>query len=158
MSTRDRGGKRYIPQGPRKIVDETELMRWWEEGLTYKEMAERYLEQYNLQVRPQMFSEWRRRRGLPRRISHHEEFVPSTWKMNPRHRYRMEITALRTLAQMWDGKEVSAERQRMAERLLKRVREEGVVVAYAPNTEQGFFMIPREAKDGEAIVRRKMVV
>lgn len=46
----------------------------------------------------------------------------------------------------------------MAERLLKRVREEGVVVAYAPNTEQGFFMIPREAKDGEAIVRRKMVV
>lgn len=40
---------------PAKIVDEGEVIRWFEEGRTYKWMTEEYLRKYNLEVAPSIW-------------------------------------------------------------------------------------------------------
>lgn len=49
--------------GKRKIVDEGEVIRWFEEGWTYKEMIDEYKRKYNIETVSSMWGSFRRRRG-----------------------------------------------------------------------------------------------
>ena len=89
-----------------KIQDEQELLRWFEEGKTYREMKELYASQYNLDVGTSMFSNFRRRRGLDTRIVRDEALIP--WAVLPQHRYAYPVMNLRHEARLRAGDDIGA--------------------------------------------------
>lgn len=58
------------------IQDEAEVVRWFEEGRTYRWMTEEYERKYNLVVSPSLWGDFRRRKDLPRRIDRDDELRP----------------------------------------------------------------------------------
>lgn len=133
-----------------KIVDEGEVTRWIEEGQTYAWMVEEYARKYNLQVSPSMFSNFRHRRGLSRRSARNDELIP--WHVEKQHRWRYPLAMLRYEARRRAGMDIEPERLEALESWLDHLREEGVVVHYDPDTEDGFFYVPpREGIDTDLI-------
>jgi hypothetical protein len=133
----------------RKIQDETELRRWYEAGVTYEEMAARYLEKYNLEVKPSMFSSWRSRMGLPKRIVRDEDLIP--WEVRPEHRYNHNVNMLRIEARRRRGIEISELEASRLEGWKRRLEEDGAVIHYDPDTEKGFHRVARSKGDHELI-------
>jgi len=124
-----------------KIVDHSEVDRWIEEGRTFRWMAEEYLHKYALEVVPTMFSNYRARRGFPRRLTWNDELIP--WEIKVEHRWGKPVWALRTEAKLRGGVRVPED---SAERLRKykdQMDEDGVVIHYDPDTEQGWWLLPR---------------
>ena len=68
-----------------KIVDESEVMRWFAEGRTYAEMSRIYLEKYHVQTVSSLWGNFRRRKGLDRRINRDDELIP--WAVSREHRW-----------------------------------------------------------------------
>ena len=77
----------------RKIVDEGEVIRWFHEGLTYEEMSRRYREKYGIETVPTLWSNFRRRRGLTRRIVRDDDLIP--WAVREEHRWAYPLQMLR---------------------------------------------------------------
>ncbi|ATW61306.1 immunity repressor [Streptomyces phage Dexers] len=143
--------------GARKIVDEGEVVRWFEEGRTYAWMIEEYRRKYNIETVPSMWGNFRRRRGLQRRITRNDELIP--WQVKPEHRWLYPIAMLRAEARRREkGDEALSELERT--RLpswLKMLKDENAVVHYDPDTEEGFFYIPRQEGDDDLIHKPKKV-
>jgi hypothetical protein len=135
--------------GARKIVDESEIVHWFEEGRTYDWMVEQYRTKYNLEVVPSLFGNFRRRRGLARRITRNDDLIP--WSVEREHRWAYPLAMLRVEGRRRAGREL---RPRDAERLdafLALLEEEDAVIHYDPDTAEGFFYVPREAGDTDII-------
>lgn len=133
-----------------KIVDEGEVVRWIEEGRTYKWMCEEYLRKYDLQVSPSMFSNFRSRRGLDRRSARNDELIP--WEVKREHRWRYPLAMLRYEARRRAGFDIDPEKLDQLEAWVSHLREDGVVVHYDPDTEDGFFYVaPRDGIDTDLI-------
>lgn len=126
--------------GRSKIVDEAEVIRWIEEGRTYREMTETYLEKYNLQVSPTMFSNFRSRRGLDGRIVRDDNLIP--WQIKPEHRYAWAANMLRVEGRRRAGKNVSPNEAEQLAGWKRTLEREGAVIHYDPDTAQGFFLVP----------------
>ncbi|APC43272.1 hypothetical protein Joe_32 [Streptomyces phage Joe] len=141
--------------GARKIVDEGEVIRWFEEGRTYAWMIEEYRRKYNIETVPSMWGNFRRRRGLQRRITRNDELIP--WAVKPEHRWLYPIGMLRVEARRREkGEEALSELE--ATRLAswkKMLTEENAVVHYDPETEEGFFYIPRQEGDDDLVHKPK---
>ncbi|WLW38507.1 transcriptional repressor [Streptomyces phage Vanseggelen] len=137
--------------GARKIQDEGEVIRWFEEGRTYDWMVKEYRRKYNIETVPSLWGNFRRRRGLQRRITRNDELIP--WQVKPEHRWLYPIGMLRVEARRREkGEEALSELE--ATRLAswkKMLADEGAVVHYDPDTEQGFFYIPREKGDVDLV-------
>lgn len=126
--------------GRSKIVDEREVTRWIEAGRTYRWMAEKYLEKYDLEVTPTMFSNFRSRRGLDPRIVRDDELIP--WEVKPEHRYAWAVSMLRVEARQRAGKEVTPNEAEHLAGWKRTLEREQAVVHYDPDTEQGLFLVP----------------
>lgn len=141
---------------PRPIIDstrggESEVKRWFEEGKTYREMVDLYREQYNLEVSQTMFSNRRALRGWTRRHMRDDELIP--WAVKPEHRNERPVVMLRVEARVRAGLPITdAERSDLAY-FREQLEEKRAVVHYDPDTERGFFYVPREAGDAD-IIRR----
>lgn len=138
----------------RAIIDSTrggeaEVKRWFEEGLTYREMVERYQTQYNLQVAPTMFSNRRAARGWDRRIVRDVDLIP--WRVMPQHISRHAVAMLRALGRKRAGYPLSEREERELASLLGRLREADAVIHYEPDTEDGFFYVTRQPGDAEYV-------
>jgi hypothetical protein len=125
----------------RKIQDETELIRWIEEGKTYAWMVEEYKRKYNIEMVPSSFSNFRRRRGLERRSVRNDDLIP--WAVDVKHRWKNHIVMLRAEARRREGKPLNAQAARALVSWLASMKEQDLVVHYDPNTEEGFFYVPR---------------
>lgn len=136
--------------GHKKIQSESEVKRWIEQGKTYAWMSEEYLRKYDLQVSPSMFSQFRRRNGLEGRQARDASLVP--WAVNAEHRWANALQMLRAEARLRSGKDMPPERLRTLEVWKESLEEAGAVVHYEPDTEQGFFYVPKE--DGEDLIRK----
>ncbi|WJN63045.1 immunity repressor [Streptomyces phage phiScoe3] len=141
--------------GARKIVDEGEVIRWFEEGRTYHWMVDEYRRKYNIETVPSLWGNFRRRRGLQRRITRNDELIP--WQVKPEHRWLYPIGMLRVEARRREkGEEALSELERT--RLgswLKMLADENAVVHYDPDTEEGFFYIPRGEGDDDLVHKPK---
>lgn len=141
--------------GRRKMQDETEVRRWYEdEGRTFRWMAEEYARKYQLHVSPTMFSELARTRGWARRNVRDTDLI--SWAVDERHRWDSLLANLRTEGRIRAGMDPEALSYpvRVRWEAFKRDLEEtGTVVYYDRSTEQGFFLVPREATDDD-IIRR----
>lgn len=133
----------------RKMVDESEVRHWIEEGRTYRWMVEEYERKYNLQVAPTMFSNYRAKHGLARRITRDDSLIP--WDVKPEHRHDHILNMLRVEARLRAGQPVPEVHARKHASFMARLTEGNLVVLYDPATEEGFFYVPRQASDTDIV-------
>jgi hypothetical protein len=136
--------------GARKIQDESEVIRWFEQGVTYEEMVERYREKYNIETTPSMWGNFRRRRGLDRRITRDDELIP--WGVKVEHRHDYPILMLRKEARRRAGLPLSEEDEHAVDAWIAGMKEANTVLHYDPDTEDGWFYVrPRPGVDTDLI-------
>jgi hypothetical protein len=135
--------------GARKIQNEQEVLRWFEEGRTYKWMVEEYRRKYAIDTVPSLWGNFRRRRGLDRRLTRDDDLIP--WLLNPEHRWLYPVVMLRAEARRRDGKELSADETKRLATWKQMLAENDAVVHYDPDTEDGFHYVPRGAGDHDLI-------
>ncbi|UFD97967.1 transcriptional repressor [Streptomyces phage Pablito] len=137
----------------RKIQDEGEVIRWFEEGKTYAWMIDKYKEKYGIDTVPSMWGNFRRRRGLDRRIARDDDLIP--WEVKEEHRWLYPVAMLRVEARRRQGFPLTETDEARLESWKETLAEEKAVVHYDPDTEDGFFYVPREAEDDDLIHRPK---
>ena len=126
---------------PSKIVDASEVKRWIEEGRTYAWMVEEYARKYDIEMSIGAFSTFRYRHGMPRRIPRDVNLIP--WKVKDEHSNGYPLWVLRTESRIRGEFEVGSTRLRRLEAWKARMSADGVVIHYDPDTEQGWFLVPR---------------
>ncbi|WP_327068714.1 hypothetical protein [Kitasatospora sp. NBC_01302] len=132
-----------------KVQDEQEAIRWLREGKSYAWMVEKYLEKYNIQTTTSMWATFRHRKGLDLRITRDADLIP--WEVKEEHRWQYPLVMLRFEARRRAGHELKeADLSRLTSWKAER-ESTGTVVYYAPQTEDGFFYVPREASDTDLI-------
>ena len=134
-----------------KIVDRGEVRRWILDGRTYAWMAQEYARKYNVDVRPTMFSNFRRREGLARRSVRDDELIP--WHVKTEHRWAYPVVMLRTEARRRAKNELDDVEATRLEGWLAKLAENDEVVHYDPDTEQGFFYVPRRPNIDRGLIR-----
>lgn len=122
-----------------KIQDEGEVIRWLTEGRTYQWIIDEYRRKYNIETTVSMWSNFRSRRGLSRRLAWNEELVP--WAVKREHRWRHPVSMLRQEARRRAGMELSPERLANVLAWAEGLREQGLVVHYDPDTVDGFHYV-----------------
>lgn len=135
-----------------KIVSEDEVLRWIREGKTYAWMVEEYERRYNVQITQSAFANLRYRRGLDRRIARSDDLMP--WHVKPEHRWEYAPVMLRVEARRREGRTL---REQDAKRLASwkaTLRDNNLVVHYDPDTEEGWFYVPRREGVDMDLVRR----
>ncbi len=135
-----------------KIQDESEVLRWFEEGKPYEEMREIYRTKYNIETSQSLWSAFRRRKGLDRRNIRDEDLIP--WTIQDEHRWLHAPKMLRAEARLRAGLEVSEANQDELEAFKERLEHTDRVVYYDPDTEEGFFYVPRRPGIDDDMVRK----
>lgn len=130
--------------GRSKIVNEQEVLLWFKEGRTYQWMSDEYRRKYDINTVPSLWGNFRRRRGLEYRITRNDELIP--WFVKEEHRWDYPIMMLRMEARRRDGKDLSDEELTRLDVWRGRMTKDGTVVHYDPDTEEGWFYVPR--RDG----------
>jgi hypothetical protein len=134
-----------------KIVDEQEVIRWFEEGRTYEWMTEQYRTKYNLVMTPSAWGNFRHRRGLARRIIRDDELIP--WAIREEHRYLHPVMMLRLEARVRAGLDVPEVHAIRHRNFMARLAERNLVVDYDADSAEGFRLVPREDSDDDVIRR-----
>lgn len=75
------------------------------------------------------------------------------WKLKPQHRHLNAARMLRTLARMDAGLAVGKSLEEQARVWRAGLEEEGSVIAYDPDTEEGFWRVPRRPGIDLGLVR-----
>lgn len=136
--------------GASTIVDEGEVLRWFEEGRTYQWMSDEYLRKYGIERSIASWGNFRRRRGLEHRIVRDDALIP--WQIKEEHRWAYPVTMLRAEGRRRAGLELTENAQARLDSWKANLAEEGVVVHYDPDTEEGFFYVaPRKGVDTDLI-------
>lgn len=131
----------------RKIVDEQEVLRWFEEGRTYEWMCEQYRDKYGIDTVPSLWGNFRRRRGLTRRIAWDDDLIP--WRMEDHHRLAYPVAMLRLEARRRAGYPLSDDKVSRLSAWRDMLNREGKVVDYSP--EVGFVYVDRQPEDADLI-------
>lgn len=134
-----------------KIQDETEVLRWFEEGRTYAWMTEEYLRKYNVEMSPSAWGNFRRRRGLTRRITRDDDLIP--WEVNREHRWAWPINMLRQEARRRAGHQLTDKMAANVDAWLAGMERDGTVLHYDGDTDEGWFYVPRRPGIDKDIIR-----
>ncbi|NEA50465.1 hypothetical protein G3I35_30400 [Streptomyces sp. SID10815] len=136
-----------------KVQDTAEAVRWLREGKSYAWMVETYLEKYNIQTTTSMWATFRHRQGLDLKITRDSDLIP--WTVAEKHRWKYPLTMLRYEARKRAGHELKADQQERLDNWKAALAEGDRVVHYDPETEAGFFLIPRGDGDTDLIHQPK---
>lgn len=139
--------------GKTKIQNEQEAIRWIEEGRTYQWIVEEYERKYNITTTPTMWSNFRRRKGIEGRIVRDDDLIP--WEVRKEHRWSYPVMMLRAEARRRAGRELRGTDAKRLASWLQTLDDLNAVVLYNPNTDDGFFLVPREKTDDDIIRRPK---
>jgi len=134
-----------------KIQDEAEVRRWFEEGRTYQWMIEEYRRKYNIETVPSMWGNFRRRRGLVRRINRDDDMIP--WEVKPEHRWNYHVTMLRAAARREAGLSNNAQAEARLDSWLATLSSGDRVVDYDPDSPDGFSLVPRREGVDTGLIR-----
>ncbi|MEU7400097.1 hypothetical protein [Streptomyces sp. NPDC044948] len=133
----------------KKIQDDGEVIRWFEQGWTYDEMSAEYLRKYNIEMKPSAWGNFRYRKGLARRIARDDVLIP--WAVKKEHRTLYPLMMLRLEGRKRAGLPIDEDKRKRLESWHQMLKEENAVVHYDPDTTEGFFYVPREADDKDII-------
>ncbi|MFJ1932609.1 hypothetical protein ACIOGZ_08015 [Kitasatospora sp. NPDC088160] len=132
------------------VQDKQEAIRWLvDEDRDYKWMVAKYLEKYNIETTVSMWASFRSRSGLPRKIARGEELIP--WTVKKEHRWAYPVIMLRFESRRREGRDLSEVDQGRLDSWKKMLKDDGLVVHYVPDTDDGFFYVPREEQDTDLI-------
>lgn len=133
-----------------KLQNEQEFRRWWAEDKPYQWMIDEYMRKYGIEIVPSTIGNWRARLGLPRRQARDLDLVP--WSVKSEHQRKYVLTMLRAEGRRRSGAPLPPLQKARLDNWLKFMQEEGCVVHYDPDTEEGFFYVhPRPGKDRDLI-------
>ena len=134
-----------------KIQDAAEVRRWLDEGRTYDWMIQEYGRKYELSVSRGMFSNFRARNGMDRRVARDDDLIP--WAVKPEHRWAYPLAMLRVEARRRTGFDLRATDADRLEKWKARLVAEGLVVHYEPGTKQGWWYVPRREGVDKDLIR-----
>lgn len=126
-----------------KAPDKNTLNRYADEGLTQKQMADRWTEESGWNITRSAIAMALKREGVPpvRPRPRYEDLLP--WKVREKHIRKTDAQMLRILGRRRTGKSVQPEEDSRLNYWLDRLDEQDAVIAYVKDTEEGFFWIPR---------------
>lgn len=134
-----------------RIQDEEQVRRWYAEGRTYTWMSDEYERRYNITTTPTFWSYHRRRRGWSRRIVRDDALIP--WPITPQHRWHFYFAVLRMEARRRAGASLAKADVSRLEVVKHELAERDLVVAYDPQTEEGFSLVPRRPGIDHDLIR-----
>ncbi|MFF3006365.1 hypothetical protein ACFVTF_26590 [Kitasatospora sp. NPDC057940] len=136
---------------PRSLVqDKEEAIRWLvEDDRSYEWMVQRYLEKYNIQTTISMWASFRHRNGLPRKISRDRDLIP--WEVLEEHRWGYPVVMLRFEGRRREGRELSEYDAGRLDSWKQMLENGNLVVHYVPDTDDGWFYVPRDEGDTDII-------
>lgn len=147
----------------RMLPDDATIRRWFAEGLTYPEMAERHLEENGIEMKAASFNVHCGRLGLPNRNVRRAALIPWT-PIRPEHNNCYIINMLRRESARRSGAlkwvdpnhpDYSAYEVQRLNSWLQGLKEgnhgKGVVVHYDPETLEGFHYVNRRTTDTDII-------
>jgi hypothetical protein len=121
-----------------------------EAGTTYPQMIEFYRTKYNVETSVSMWSMFRKRKGLDRRVAWDNNLIP--WNVKIEHNYKYQILMLRKEARRRAGFALSEKDTHKVDTWIANLKRDGLVVHYDPDTEQGWFYVPaREGIDTDLV-------
>jgi hypothetical protein len=132
-----------------KIVDEEEAVAWIMDGRPYVWMVEEYRRKYGVETSVGMWAQFRRRRGLPRRIVMDPALIP--WRVKDEHHGSHTVHMLRAEARARAGKALAPVEQGRLASFRRMLADGDLVVHYEPDSEEGWFLVPREPGDTDII-------
>lgn len=135
--------------------DRTTLRRWLGEELTHRAIAERWREETGNACTRTAVTMAVNRYGLNAETKQprYEEYIP--WSPVKReHSMNPHARNLRLLAKRDRGEDLSADDVDRLESWLAKLAVRDAVVHYDRDTEQGFWLVPREPQDGAGMIRR----
>ena len=124
---------------PRLIPDSTELRRLVRQGKTHAEIADLVYERTGQRVTRGAVSSAISRAGLSSPANRYKDQLP--WRVRIEHSKHYAARMLRLLGRREGGEELNEQDVARLDAWLDRLRAEGVIVAYAPDTEEGFFYV-----------------
>lgn len=133
----------------RKIQDEQEIIRWFDDGWTYPQMVMEYRRKYGIETTPTLFANFRARRGLEMRNVRNAALIP--WQVEPAHRFAYPLSILRWEAQVREGRALSPSQAMKHASFMGALKRDDQVIDYDPV--QGFRLVPRVPSD-EDVIRR----
>lgn len=145
----------------RIIPPKNQLARWLEAGLTHEEIVDKIEEETGQRVTRPAVSLAVKREGLDgigrsRTIQRRKEEIP--WRVQPRHLQRYPVRMLRLYARARSGGALNEGEASRLDSWLAKLHEEGLVVAYDPDSYEGFLYVDREPGDPADIpIRRRRV-
>ena len=139
------------PDRRSKIQNVQQFIDWYNQGMSYSDMAKQWMKENDDVITPAAFSNLRVRLGLrPRLAQRDPKLIP--WVVRSEHYAALPMRMFHTKTRQAHRLPVNPEMlQRLAEweALLKA---QNLVVHYEPNTDQGFFYVPaREGIDNGLI-------
>lgn len=127
-----------------KVQDMQEALRWLEEGRTYQWCVDEYKRKYHIETSISMWAALRRRNGIDNRIVRDDALIP--WAVNEEHRHSHAVSMLRAEARRRAGRQLTPLMEDMLDTWLRGLERDGNVVHYDPDTEEGWWYVPR--RDG----------
>ena len=138
---------------PRKVPDKTTLARWKRQGLSQQEMAERIRETTGVEISRATIAGAMVRYGLADEKPRYSIEIP--WRVKMEHISAYPARMLRLLGKRDSGVELNPQEERKLNSWLAQLDRENAVVAYDPDSAQGFFYIERQKNDPKDIPVRK---
>lgn len=135
-----------------KLVNPDEFDRWWNEGKSYQWIVDEYQRKYDIEITPSTIGNWRARRGLERRQQTDLSLLP--WKIERQHRYKHAPAMLRAEGRRRAGMPLSELQTALLNNWLRFMADEDCVVHYDPETEEGFFYVPRRKGVDTDLIRK----
>lgn len=123
----------------RLLPTPAELKKLLDSGLTHAEIAEQVSRQTGRTIRRSTVSSAIHRAGLSGRAKLYDEEIP--WKVKEQHLTAYPARMLRLLGRRRAGIQNSAEQDQRLDAWLDQLRREHAVVAYVPETDQGFWYV-----------------
>ena len=136
---------------PAKILpDRDELKKMLDRGMTHAEIAAFVSQQTGHHVRRSTVSAAVHRAGLSGQAKRYADTIP--WTVRQEHLTAYPARMLRLLGRRRAGLQNSTEQDARLDSWLETLRENAAVVAYVPDTEQGWWYVPgAPTKDGVPI-------
>ena len=127
-----------------RVESEEEVVRWYTEGRAFRWMSEEHDRIYGRKPTVAAFQSIVRRRGLPPRSLRKNPLTP--WEVRREHQRKWTHTMLRNENRRRNGLAVPEAALIELERWKMGLEKAGAVVDYRPDTEDGYFLVPR--RDG----------
>lgn len=141
----------------RLLPDTATLTRWVEEEhLTHAEIAERVFDETGHEVSRSTISAALSRAGLTKQQNRYVEEIP--WRVKMEHIREYPIRMLRLLGRRRAGAAMTDDENQRLDSWLAMLDSENAVVAYAPDSEQGFVYTERQPEDLADIPIRRQIV